>query len=110
VRYRPRSAPVPAARQLLAALARDWDGPLGALTDHLDPTAREPAPPRPTNPEDMADHGLTTTVATAGMAALAATPGLAAASWVIAVRQMHGMTWGWRPGSARSRPSPPRGW
>ena len=43
VRYRPRSAPVPAARQLLAALARDWDGPLGALTDHLDPTAREPA-------------------------------------------------------------------
>jgi len=57
---------MPVARQFLAALARDSDGPLGALTDHLDRTAREPAPPRPANPEDiMADHGLTTTVATA---------------------------------------------
>jgi hypothetical protein len=27
----------------LAALARDWDGPLDALKDHLDRTAREPA-------------------------------------------------------------------
>src|SRR5215470_19871005 len=42
----------------------------------------------------MADHGLTTSVATARMAALAATLGLAAASWVIAVRQMHGMDMG----------------
>jgi hypothetical protein len=24
------------AQQFLAALARDWDGPLGALRDHLD--------------------------------------------------------------------------
>jgi hypothetical protein len=24
------------AQQFLAALARDWDGPLSALTDHLD--------------------------------------------------------------------------
>jgi hypothetical protein len=32
-----------AAQQFLAALARDWDGPLGALKDHLDRDAREPA-------------------------------------------------------------------
>src|SRR5262245_20046393 len=50
VRYRLRSAPVPVARQFLATLARDWDGPLGALTDHLDRTAREPAPPAPRGP------------------------------------------------------------
>ncbi len=46
----------------------------------------------------MADHGSTTTVATARTAAtaaaLAATLGLAAASWVIAVRQMNGMDMG----------------
>ena len=46
----------------------------------------------------MADHGFTTTFATARTAAmagaLAATIGLAAASWVIAVRQMHGMDMG----------------
>ena len=36
VRYRLRSAPMQAAQQFLAALARDWDGPLGALKDHLD--------------------------------------------------------------------------
>ena len=46
----------------------------------------------------MADHGFTTTVATprtaATAAVLAATFGLAAASWVIAVRQMHGMDMG----------------
>ena len=41
----------------------------------------------------MADHGLTT-VATAGRAAMAATLGLAAASWGIAVWQMHGMDMG----------------
>jgi hypothetical protein len=27
------------AQQFLAALARDWDGPLGALQDHLDKQA-----------------------------------------------------------------------
>jgi predicted metal-binding membrane protein len=46
----------------------------------------------------MADHGFTTTFATARTAAmaaaLAATIGLAAASWVIAVRQMQGMDMG----------------
>jgi len=42
VRYRLRSAPMEVAQQFLAALARDWDGPLGALTDHLDRSAREP--------------------------------------------------------------------
>jgi DNA-binding transcriptional ArsR family regulator len=36
VRYRLRSAPMRVAQQFLAALARDWDGALGALTDHLD--------------------------------------------------------------------------
>ena len=36
VRYRLRSAPMRAAQQFLAALARDWDGPLDALKDHLD--------------------------------------------------------------------------
>src|SRR5579863_4975776 len=38
VRYRLRSAPMQVAQQFLAALARDWDGPLGALKDHLDQT------------------------------------------------------------------------
>jgi predicted metal-binding membrane protein len=46
----------------------------------------------------MADHGYTTTVATARTAAMAAaltaTLGLAAASWGIAVWQMHGMDMG----------------
>ncbi|CAM3739879.1 metalloregulator ArsR/SmtB family transcription factor [Kibdelosporangium persicum] len=36
VRYRLRSAPMQVAQQFLAALARDWDGPLAALKDHLD--------------------------------------------------------------------------
>jgi DNA-binding transcriptional ArsR family regulator len=35
VRYRLRSAPMRVAQQFLAALARDWDSALGALTDHL---------------------------------------------------------------------------
>src|SRR5262249_31287080 len=43
VRYRLRSAPMQVAQQFLAALARDWDGPLDALKDHLDRSAREPA-------------------------------------------------------------------
>src|SRR5262245_65790047 len=42
----------------------------------------------------MADHGFTTTFEAARTAALAATAGLAAACWVIAVRQMHGMDMG----------------
>ena len=36
VRYRLQSAPMQVAQQFLAALARDWDSTLGALTDHLD--------------------------------------------------------------------------
>ena len=43
VRYRLRSAPMRVAQQFLAALARDWDGPLDALQDHLDRSARGPA-------------------------------------------------------------------
>ena len=43
----------------------------------------------------MADHGFTTTTsAAARTAALAATLGLAVASWVVAVWQMHGMDMG----------------
>jgi len=42
----------------------------------------------------MADHGFTTTSAAARTAATAATLGLAAASWVVAVWQMHGMDMG----------------
>jgi DNA-binding transcriptional ArsR family regulator len=44
VRYRLRSAPMQVAQQFLAALARDWDGPLGALRDHLDRVARDDEP------------------------------------------------------------------
>ncbi|MET8779736.1 metalloregulator ArsR/SmtB family transcription factor [Nocardia sp. NPDC050713] len=36
VRYRLDSAPMQVAQQFLAALARDWDGPLDALRRHLD--------------------------------------------------------------------------
>jgi len=36
VRYRLRSAPMRIAQQFLAALARDWDDRLGALTNLLD--------------------------------------------------------------------------
>ena len=43
VRYRLRSAPMQVAQQFLAALARDWDGPLEALKDHLDRAAGTPA-------------------------------------------------------------------
>ena len=35
VRYRLRSAPMQVAQQFLAALARDWDGPLDALKGRL---------------------------------------------------------------------------
>jgi DNA-binding transcriptional ArsR family regulator len=41
VRYRLHSAPMRVAQQFLAALARDWDGPLEALRDHLDRTIKE---------------------------------------------------------------------
>ena len=37
VRYRLCSAPMRVAQQFLAALARDWDGPLEALAEHLGP-------------------------------------------------------------------------
>jgi DNA-binding transcriptional ArsR family regulator len=43
VRYRLQSAPMQVAQQFLAALARDWDSPLGALKDHLDRSAGGPA-------------------------------------------------------------------
>ena len=42
VRYRLRSAPMQVAQQFLAALARDWDGPLDALKDHLDQQLADP--------------------------------------------------------------------
>ena len=45
VRYQLRSAPMQVAQQFLAALARDWDGPLDALKDHLDRSAHPPAIP-----------------------------------------------------------------
>ncbi|GAA0736080.1 winged helix-turn-helix transcriptional regulator [Dactylosporangium roseum] len=35
VRYRLQSAPMQQAQRFLAALARDWDNSLGALTAHL---------------------------------------------------------------------------
>ena len=40
VRYRLRSAPMQVAQQFLAALARDWDQRLAALTEHLDQSVR----------------------------------------------------------------------
>ena len=39
VRYRLRSAPMQVAQQFLAALARDWDHSLDALTAHLERSA-----------------------------------------------------------------------
>lgn len=39
VRYRLQSGPMKLAQQFLAALARDWDGQLQALADHLDRSA-----------------------------------------------------------------------
>jgi len=43
VRYRLQSAPMQAAQQFLAALARGWDRQLQALTAHLDWSASTPA-------------------------------------------------------------------
>ena len=51
VRYRLQSAPMRVAQQFLAALARDWDSPLGALADHLDQAAHgSTAPTTAPNP------------------------------------------------------------
>jgi DNA-binding transcriptional ArsR family regulator len=54
VRYRLHSAPMQVAQQFLAAMARDWDGPLGALKDQLDRGADGPAgallPENPAHP------------------------------------------------------------
>jgi hypothetical protein len=41
------------AQQFLAALARDWDGPLDALKDHLDRAAREPTA---SPPDDLTER------------------------------------------------------
>jgi DNA-binding transcriptional ArsR family regulator len=41
VRFRLRSAPMRTAQRFLAALARDWDDRLDALTAHLDRTAAD---------------------------------------------------------------------
>ncbi|TCO60656.1 ArsR/SmtB family transcription factor [Actinocrispum wychmicini] len=41
VRYRLHSAPMQVAQQFLAALARNWDGPLNNLKDHLNRTLEE---------------------------------------------------------------------
>ncbi|MGP4113975.1 ArsR/SmtB family transcription factor [Streptomyces sp. 4N509B] len=38
IRYRLHAGPVAVAQSFLAALARDWDGHLGLLRDHLDQT------------------------------------------------------------------------
>jgi DNA-binding transcriptional ArsR family regulator len=43
VRYRLHSAPMQAAQQFLAALARDWDRPLEALQQHLGRAGRAPS-------------------------------------------------------------------
>jgi DNA-binding transcriptional ArsR family regulator len=40
VRHRVDSGPMRVAQRYLAALARDWDGPLAALSAHLDRTDR----------------------------------------------------------------------
>ena len=55
VRYRVRSAPMQVAQQFLAALARDWQSPLGALKDHLDRSARQPG--TPPHQETRGHHG-----------------------------------------------------
>src|SRR5438105_3362229 len=46
VRYRLQSGPMQLAQQFLAALARDWDGHLQALAEHLDLSARPATPTR----------------------------------------------------------------
>jgi len=61
VRYRLRSAPMQVAQQFLAALARDWDSALGALTDHLDRALKDhpaglPAGPPNSTPRTGEHH------------------------------------------------------
>ncbi|MEU8796068.1 metalloregulator ArsR/SmtB family transcription factor [Spirillospora sp. NPDC048819] len=41
IRYRLQTGPVSVAQSFLAALTRDWDGPLDRLRDHLDQTQEE---------------------------------------------------------------------
>lgn len=43
VRFHLQSAPMAVAQSFLAALARDWDGRLNALKEHLDTAARDSA-------------------------------------------------------------------
>ena len=52
VRYRLNSAPMQVAQQFLAALARDWDGPLGALKQHLDLNTDLVTPTKPATPTE----------------------------------------------------------
>src|SRR5579875_135031 len=56
VRYRLHSAPMQVAQQFLAALARDWDGRLDALKDHLARSAGPPPVHCPA-PQDGTEHG-----------------------------------------------------
>jgi predicted metal-binding membrane protein/DNA-binding MarR family transcriptional regulator len=112
IRYRVNAAPMTVARSYLAALARDWDSKLDRLQRSLDVLAPEPAAAR-TRPDDLARTrwmedlmellkgvrdsasqatGAGTWAPTA--AALTVTLGLAAASWVVAIRQMNGMDMG----------------
>jgi DNA-binding transcriptional ArsR family regulator len=44
IRHRLRSAPMRTAQHFLAALARDWDGPLAALSEHLNENPQEDQP------------------------------------------------------------------
>src|SRR5918998_2901101 len=41
IRYRLDSAPMKVAQQFLAAMARDWDGPLAALQERLEDRSSE---------------------------------------------------------------------
>lgn len=43
VRFRLHSAPMQVAQQFLAALARDWDGPLAALKERLEGGENSPS-------------------------------------------------------------------
>jgi len=56
VRYRLRSAPMQVAQQFLAVLARDWDGPLDTLKDHLDRSIRRTATTPSAKPRDRTER------------------------------------------------------
>jgi predicted dithiol-disulfide oxidoreductase (DUF899 family)/DNA-binding transcriptional ArsR family regulator len=60
VRYRLHSAPIQVAQQFLAALARDWDGPLWALQKHLDGPARGPGTIPSHETQDIMDTSMKT--------------------------------------------------